>query len=175
MRPEDEQPTVHEIGNRTFIVAPVEPLDLDGVRTMQVGTALWAIGFVVLFLLRHRLAADDHEWWVGVGRRRLRAGPRRVGAHDASSPPSPAGRAVTRTVYYTATTLDGYIADEHDSLEWLFTQDIDQEGPGGYEPFIAGIGAMAMGATTYEWVRGAPGALRGVLALRPPLLGLHPP
>jgi Protein of unknown function (DUF2530) len=66
MRPEDEQPTVHEIGNRTFIVAPVEPLDLDGVRTMQVGTALWAIGFVVLFLLRHRLAAHDHEWWVGV-------------------------------------------------------------------------------------------------------------
>jgi dihydrofolate reductase len=60
---------------------------------------------------------------------------------------------VTRTVYYTATTLDGYIADEHDSLEWLFTQDIDQEGPGGYEPFIAGIGAIAMGATTYEWVR----------------------
>ena len=60
---------------------------------------------------------------------------------------------MTSFAYYTATTLDGYIADEHDSLEWLFTQDIDQEGPGGYEPFIGGIGAMAMGATTYEWVR----------------------
>jgi dihydrofolate reductase len=58
-----------------------------------------------------------------------------------------------RSIYYTATTLDGYIADQHDSLEWLFEQDIDQEGTGGYEGFIAGIGAMAMGATTYEWVR----------------------
>src|SRR3978361_1268645 len=168
MRPEDEQPTVHEIGNRTFIVAPVEPLDLDGVRTMQVGTALWAIGFVVLFLLRHRLAAPDHAWGGGgaagglaprpagvgrVGRGRLRAGARRMGAHDAPAPASPTGREVTRTVYYTATTLDGYIAHEPDSLEWLFTHDVDQEGPGGYEPFIAGIGAMAMGATTYEWVR----------------------
>jgi hypothetical protein len=27
------------------------------------------------------------------------------------------------SVYYTATTLHGYLADEHDSLEWLFVQD----------------------------------------------------
>jgi dihydrofolate reductase len=60
---------------------------------------------------------------------------------------------VTSFVYYTATTLDGYIADEHDSLAWLFVQDIDHAGPGGYEGFITRIGAMAMGATTYEWVR----------------------
>ena len=33
----DDQPMVHEIGNRTYIVADVEPLDLDGVRTIQVG------------------------------------------------------------------------------------------------------------------------------------------
>ncbi len=26
---------------------------------------------------------------------------------------------MTRTIYYTATTLDGFIADEHDSLDWL--------------------------------------------------------
>ncbi len=60
---------------------------------------------------------------------------------------------MTSFVYYTATTLDGYIADEHDSLDWLEEQDVDQAGPGGYEAFIARIGAMAMGATTYEWVR----------------------
>ena len=55
MLPEDDQPMVHEIGNRTYVVAPVEPLDLDGIRTMQVGTALWAIGFVVLLFGAKRL------------------------------------------------------------------------------------------------------------------------
>ncbi|MCW2819288.1 MAG: hypothetical protein JWR42_2075, partial [Marmoricola sp.] len=29
-----EQPRVHEIGNRTYHVAAVEPLDLDGGRTI---------------------------------------------------------------------------------------------------------------------------------------------
>jgi dihydrofolate reductase len=57
-----------------------------------------------------------------------------------------------RTTYYTATTLDGFIADEHDSLEWLFTQPQDERGPMNYEDFIAGVGAMAMGATTYQWL-----------------------
>lgn len=59
---------------------------------------------------------------------------------------------MTRAVYYTATTLDGFLADEHDSLDWLFTQDIDERGPMNYTDFIAGIGAIAMGATTYEWL-----------------------
>ena len=59
---------------------------------------------------------------------------------------------MTRTTYYTATTLDGFIADEHDSLDWLFVQDIDEAGPMNYTEFIAGIGALVMGATTYEWV-----------------------
>jgi dihydrofolate reductase len=59
---------------------------------------------------------------------------------------------VTRTVSYTATTLDGYLADEHDSLAWLFKQDIDEDGPMSYGEFIAGIGALAMGATTYQWL-----------------------
>jgi len=60
---------------------------------------------------------------------------------------------VSRTVYYTATTLDGYLADDHDSLDWLFVQDIDNEGPMNYDAFIAGVGAIVMGRTTYEWVR----------------------
>ncbi|GEP37619.1 dihydrofolate reductase [Nocardioides psychrotolerans] len=59
---------------------------------------------------------------------------------------------MTRTVYYTATTLDGFIADEHDSLDWLFTQDVDADGPMGYTAFITGIGALVMGATTYQWI-----------------------
>jgi dihydrofolate reductase len=59
---------------------------------------------------------------------------------------------MSRTVYYTATTLDGFLADEHDSLDWLLRQDVDDDGPFGYAAFIADVGALAMGATTYEWV-----------------------
>ena len=56
------------------------------------------------------------------------------------------------TQYYTATTLDGFIADPDNSLEWLFTRKHDREGPMNYGEFIARIGALAMGATTYEWI-----------------------
>jgi dihydrofolate reductase len=58
------------------------------------------------------------------------------------------------TQYYTATTLDGFIADPEDSLEWLFTREQDRDGPLNYDAFIAGVGALAMGSTTYEWVLG---------------------
>jgi dihydrofolate reductase len=54
------------------------------------------------------------------------------------------------TQYYTATSLDGFLATEDDSLEWLFTLgDIDDTG---YPDFIAQVGALAMGAVTYEWI-----------------------
>jgi dihydrofolate reductase len=59
---------------------------------------------------------------------------------------------VTRTIYYTATTLDGFIADDEDSLAWLFVQDQDEQGPLNYEQFRAGLGAGCMGSTTYEWI-----------------------
>ena len=60
----DEQPVVREIGNRTFIVAPVEPLDVDGVRTLAVGTVLWAIAFLMLVPFSGRLREDGHLWWM---------------------------------------------------------------------------------------------------------------
>ena len=41
----------HEIGNRTYIVADVEPLDVDGVRTVTVGTIAWLVAFVALLRL----------------------------------------------------------------------------------------------------------------------------
>jgi dihydrofolate reductase len=59
---------------------------------------------------------------------------------------------VTRTQYYTATTLDGFIADPDNSLDWLFTRKREPDGPLSYGEFIAGVGAMAMGSTTYEWI-----------------------
>lgn len=63
------------------------------------------------------------------------------------------------TQYYTASTLDGFIADPDHSLDWLF-----QFGEGmtsDYPEFIAGVGAIAMGSTTYRWLLDhmiAPGA-----------------
>ncbi len=59
---------------------------------------------------------------------------------------------MTRTTFYTAMTLDGFIADEHDSLDWLFVQDQDEKGPLNYDEFIKDIGVIVMGATTYEWI-----------------------
>ena len=56
------------------------------------------------------------------------------------------------TQYYTATTLDGFIADPNHSLEWLFTRDQDRAGLLNYAEFIAGVGALAMGSSTYEWI-----------------------
>ncbi|WP_245159104.1 dihydrofolate reductase family protein [Blastococcus sp. TF02A-35] len=54
--------------------------------------------------------------------------------------------------YHTATTLDGFIADPDDSLDWLLRQQHDASGPFGFDEFMAGIGAVVMGSTTYEWV-----------------------
>ena len=56
------------------------------------------------------------------------------------------------TQYYTATTLDGFIADADNSLDWLFTREQDRDGLLNYADFIAGVGALAMGSTTYEWI-----------------------
>ena len=57
-----------------------------------------------------------------------------------------------KTQYYTATTLDGYIADEHNSLDWLFEVQRGTGAEDAFTPFFGGVGAMAMGRTTYEWV-----------------------
>jgi hypothetical protein len=60
----DDQPKKHEIGNRTFIVADVEPLDVDGVRTVEVGVALWFIGFLALLPFYGRLQEEGNLWWL---------------------------------------------------------------------------------------------------------------
>jgi dihydrofolate reductase len=57
-----------------------------------------------------------------------------------------------KTQYFTATSLDGYIADENNSLEWLFEADKDNTGDTSFPAFFAEVGAFAMGATTYLWV-----------------------
>ncbi len=59
---------------------------------------------------------------------------------------------MTKTQYATATSLDGFIADPQNSLEWLFSREREDDGPLSYRAFIADVGAIAMGSTTYEWV-----------------------
>jgi len=56
------------------------------------------------------------------------------------------------TIYFTASSLDGYIVDEAGSLDWLTSRAIDADGPFGYEAFIKSVGALVMGSATYEWV-----------------------
>jgi dihydrofolate reductase len=55
-----------------------------------------------------------------------------------------------KTQYYTATSLDGFIATEDDSLDWLFP--LGDVNDTSYPTFIAEVGALAMGSTTYEWM-----------------------
>ncbi|WP_131785795.1 dihydrofolate reductase family protein [Protofrankia symbiont of Coriaria ruscifolia] len=57
---------------------------------------------------------------------------------------------MTKTQYYTATSIDGFIADRNNSLDWLF--DVESKGVEQFAAFFAGVGAFVMGATTYEWV-----------------------
>jgi dihydrofolate reductase len=60
--------------------------------------------------------------------------------------------------YYCAASLDGYIAESDDTLDWLLQYEGTFEGAdstedmGGYESFYEGIGALVMGSVTYEWI-----------------------
>jgi len=55
-----------------------------------------------------------------------------------------------KTQYFTATSLDGFIATEDDSLDWLFP--LGDMSDSSYPEFIADVGALAMGSATYEWM-----------------------
>jgi hypothetical protein len=49
--------------------------------------------------------------------------------------------------YFTACTLDGFIADENHSLDWLFeAPHVDEDT--WWDEFISRIGPMATGALT---------------------------
>lgn len=55
-----------------------------------------------------------------------------------------------RVVFNTASTLDGYLADPANSLDWLFA--VDQSVAPDLELFMERIGVLVSGSTTYEWV-----------------------
>lgn len=54
------------------------------------------------------------------------------------------------TQYYTASSLDGFIATSDDSLDWLLQLgDVEDTS---YAAFVREVGALAMGASTYRWM-----------------------
>jgi dihydrofolate reductase len=61
---------------------------------------------------------------------------------------------MAKTQYYAAMSIDGYIADPAGSLGWLFQFNDTQGLAAHYEAFIADVGAIAMGAATYEFILG---------------------
>jgi dihydrofolate reductase len=67
-----------------------------------------------------------------------------------------------RTIYYAASSLDGYLAAADDDLDWLLNYEgysVHESGEpdpmsegGGYERFYEGVRALVMGSVTYEWI-----------------------
>jgi dihydrofolate reductase len=68
---------------------------------------------------------------------------------------------MTAVVYYCAASLDGYIAEADDTIEWLMRYDGVYEGngappvEGGYQTFYdEEVGALVSGSVTYEFILG---------------------
>ena len=55
----------------------------------------------------------------------------------------------SKTQFYGASSLDGFLATPDDRIDWLLQ--FGDVAP-TYAPFIAQVGAIAMGAATYEWL-----------------------
>ena len=53
-----------EIGSTTHRVAEVEPMDVDGVRTMTVGTIIWGVVAVALLPFLGTLEERGQTWWM---------------------------------------------------------------------------------------------------------------
>lgn len=85
---------------------------------------------------------------IGRFTRRTHAG---LGAEgdDPDSSKLPKHNNTLKTIYYTASSLDGFIADPAQTLDWL----LQFPAPAGeIERFLSTVGAVAMGSTTYEWL-----------------------
>ncbi|MFT4135141.1 dihydrofolate reductase family protein [Microbacterium sp.] len=59
---------------------------------------------------------------------------------------------MSRVLFHTAVTLDGFLADPDDSLDWLFSVPGSVEAEADLTPFLDGVGAVVMGSTTYDWL-----------------------
>lgn len=55
-------------------------------------------------------------------------------------------------IYNAATTLNGFLADDHDSLQWLFDVPGSDDAAAETGSFLDHVDALVMGSTTYEWL-----------------------
>lgn len=53
-------------------------------------------------------------------------------------------------VLYIAVSLDGFIAGEGESLDWL--DSVEGQGDNGYDAFYEGVDTILMGRKTYDWI-----------------------
>ncbi|SHO48398.1 dihydrofolate reductase family protein [Anaerocolumna xylanovorans] len=60
-----------------------------------------------------------------------------------------------KIVLFIAMSLDGYIATEEDSLEWLFQT--EGEGDNSYQEFYETIDTIILGRRTYDWIQNVEG------------------
>ena len=59
---------------------------------------------------------------------------------------------MAKIVGYIATSLDGFIADENDKLDWLFKYDEMDLGAHDYRIFVKSIRTVVMGRGTYDFL-----------------------
>ncbi|WP_051237934.1 dihydrofolate reductase family protein [Lacticigenium naphthae] len=55
-----------------------------------------------------------------------------------------------KLLLFIASSVDGFIATEDESLEWLF--EVEGEGDNGYAEFYATVDTLVMGRKTYDWI-----------------------
>lgn len=55
-------------------------------------------------------------------------------------------------IYNAATTINGFLADDEDSLQWLFDVSGAADTADDINHFLADIDVLVMGSTTYEWL-----------------------
>lgn len=55
-----------------------------------------------------------------------------------------------KIILFIATSLDGFIATEDDSLEWLFK--VEGDGDNGYSQFLSTVDTILLGRRTYDWI-----------------------
>lgn len=59
---------------------------------------------------------------------------------------------MTRFVYDTATSLDGFTADGNGSLAWLVAVGGDEADEADEASWLDGVGALVMGSATFHWL-----------------------